>query len=54
MGEPNAVVDESGWKQSPRRFPRIRFSVRSLMVIVLILGGSIGWVEAGRVSSVKR
>ena len=49
MGEPNAVVDESGWKQSPRRFPCIRFSVRSLMVIVLILGGSIGWVERARV-----
>lgn len=42
--EQHLSIDESARKEASRKSPRIRFSVRSLMLIVLILGGGTGWI----------
>ena len=34
----------SSTTQSGRRRPRVRLSVRALMIVVLILGGGMGWL----------
>ena len=42
--EPGASPDQPARNRARRSLRRLRFSVRSLMVTVLLLGGSAGWV----------